>query len=343
MKKTILIDARHSNSDFTLDIVWAGLVDKFGSGNIIDWPPAPKHREGIPKIVGHAEKDYGSERRSMCYTPGGEKHPTYTVDEINSLLRTGQVERIFIDERDVSYGYYVKTIAPHVDVPVVVIAGCDRFDNDSPRKVQMMYGRRLEAMFLDNWIPEYDTLQRTFPMSYAVNFDHLWDTSKRAEWLNDKVYDICFMGYNSHGDRAVIIDHLMKKYGAKGNCLFVEKRPNTFDSFVPKREYFKMMAQSKICINVRGAASCGKALRFYEIPYVGSFMLSQTFGGKQVAPFEDNVHCKYFGTIDEMDRQIEWALSHPQEREVIASAGHRHFFENHTPRARIEYMYGKLK
>lgn len=339
--KVLFIESR-TGGDFTMDAVWAGLVDRFGPGNVIDFPPKEKHREGIPQATGDIEKDYGAERRSLCYTPNPGLLPILSKQDISRLLFSGEIERIFIDERDESFLIYSMLGARFTKVPVVVIAGHDRFWNRSPETLRDMYGANLQAMFLDNWRESYGSLKNAFPMSYATNFDHLWDSHLRAMFLRMKVYPICFMGYNSHGDRGKIVDHLVQKYGAEVNRLFVEKRPNTMDSFIRKNEYFRIMAQSKVCINLRGGAECGKALRFYEIPYVGSYMLSQRDNARQVYPFIDGVHCDYFSSIEELDQKIESALINDVRREEIAAAGHEHAMKYHTARARVDYIYGCL-
>jgi len=341
LKKTLFIDAR-KGGDFTLDAVWAGLVDRNGFENMIDWPPSEKHREGIPTVTGDVERDYGAERRSLCYTSDHGRLRNYDAPQINELIKSGQIERIFIDEREESYVLYLQLVARYYDIPVVVVAGHDRFLNTIPQ-LHKYYDKNLEKIFMDNWRPEYNSSSGVCPMSYATNFDHLWDVSERDSLLNDKVYDICFTGYNSHGDRGKIIDHLVEKYGEKGNCLFVEKRPNTMECFLPKREYFKKIAKSRVCLNLRGAAECGKALRFYEIPYVGSYMLSQRDQANQVMPFISRIHCDYFTNIEEMDAMIKWALDNPVEREEIARWGYRYAMEHHTARARVDHMYYNLR
>ena len=338
-KKVLFIDAR-KGGDFTLDALFAGLVDRLGFENVVDWPASEKRREGIPKVTGDIEKDYGAERRSLCYTPFFNKLKPWTLSEVNNLIRSGEIDMIFIDERQESFELYAHTIAHGAGIPVVVVAGHDRFWNDSPQALFQMYGRNLKAMFLDNWRENYRSLKNTYPMSYSTNFDHFWNVSKRDEYISNKLYNVCFMGYNSHGDRAVIVDHLLQKYGGTDNCLFVEKRPNTMQSFIRKEDYFKKMAQSKICINLKGGAECGKALRFYEIPYVGSYMLSQADNANQVHPFEDGVHCDYFRTVEDLDHLIGLNLDLEGPREKIAKAGHEHAMKFHTARARVDYIYG---
>lgn len=339
----LFIDAR-KGGDFTLDAMWAGLILKHGMENVIDYGPCvEKHREGIPVVTGNAEKDYGAERRSLGYVPGCTQMPIYTRCQINEMIKSGQISTIFLDEREESYILYLQLSAKWYNIPVVVIAGHDRFWNVNPDHpldiLHNYYGKNLVGLFADNWRDSYFESSYIYPMSYATNFDHLWDVSRRQEWLENKVYDVCFMGYNSHGDRATAIDHILKKYENSSNCVWVEKRPNIMDTFIRKTEYFKKMAQSKICINLRGGAECGKALRFYEIPYVGSYMLSQRFGGTQVHPFREGHECCYFSDLNELDQHISHMLQFPDEREKIAKAGYEHAMKFHTARARVDYIY----
>jgi hypothetical protein len=342
MKKVLFIESR-IGGDFTMDAVFAGLVNKYGAENVIDWPPKEKHREGIPQVTGDIEKDYGAERRSLCYTPEYQKAKLFHPDDINALFHRGEIERIFVDERMETFALYCQTMARYFPIPVVVIAGHDRFWNESPAKLREMYGKHLDMMFLDNWRPEYNDIPNARPMSYATNFDHLWDVSQREEFLKNKVYDVCFMGYNSHGDRARFVDHLTKRYGGKHNYLFVEKRPNTMEAFIRKSEYFKIMAQSRVCVNLVGGAECGKALRFYEIPYVGSAMLSQVDHAKQVNPFEHQKHCVYFSNEAELDNWVDILLGSDSYRETLAKAGHEHAMKYHTARARVDYIFQCLE
>ena len=341
MKKTLVIDPRVFSSEFALDPLWAGLVDKFGAENVIDYPPAPKHREGIPRITGNPEADYGAERRTLCYT--GKQFPEHTLFEVNDMLAHGEIERIFLDERDQSCAIYMQTMACFFNVPVVVVSGLDTFENDSPKTLQRWYGKNLEAMFLDNWRPEFDLYPNAFPMNNCVNFDHMWDIAHREDLLKDKIYDVSFMGYNSHPDREFYFDHLVEKYGTKGNFLFLEKRHNISDDFIMKKEYFRVIAQSKVCVNLRGSADCGKALRLYEIPYVGSAMVSQAYPVKQIHPFIDAEHCLYFKSICSMDFSIDLLLAYSKEREEMARAGHEHAMKYHTARARVDYVYECLE
>lgn len=345
-KKVIFIDTR-AGGDWALDLLFSGLVNVLGPGRVIDSPWQEKHRALKPVLTGDPETDWGAERRSFSYTPRNVMLPVYSPVQIRQMLAKGEVGLVIVDERAESWEQYCALgLNKLFNIPTIVVSGHDKFWNISPTWVyESYYKERLLCMFLDNWRDEYASL----PFSVAhynlsTNFDHLWDPSRRNELNADKKYDICFMGNNSHPVRMVAIKHVLERWKHLTNWIVLEDRPDKYDAFVPKRPYFETMAQSRICLNVRGAAEDGRALRFFEIPYVGSYMLSQTWPGMdhQIHP----ITCDYFSTLDELDARIQWALDNPVEREVKAAHGHIDaLLENSsTRRARemIEYCVDLL-
>lgn len=341
MKKTLVIDPK-SGGDFSLDLLFSGLLRRNGVANVIDFPAHEKHRRNVIRLTGDDERDYGIERSSLSFAPGCEDTQRLSADEIFKLLVAGEIERIFVDERDESYGLYVALKACFFKVPVIVVAGHDRFWNDSPQKVARMYGSNLEAIFVDDWQPEYDSIPYVKLTNLSANFDHLWNFSRREQLIANKKYDICFMGYNSSPSRDRFIGHILKKFGHLNNHIILEKRPDTFSDFVRHDDYFSKMAESRVCINLRGASVGGRALRYYEIPYVGSYMLSQRFDARLVRPFRDGLECGYFSDELELEVGIERALLDPFWRECIALAGRQHLERFHTARTRVDYIYEEL-
>lgn len=336
--KIVLIDTR-SGGDWSLDLVFAGLVRRFGPDRVIDYPPKEKHREGNIVFTGDAEADWGRERRSFGYTPYNQDISRHTQAEVATMVKRGEVGLIVTDERNESFEQYLRISAQFFDIPVVVIAGHDRFWNVSPSHVKdNMYGRKMPIMFLDNWTPEYDSLDFARVTNLSTNFDHFWERPKDAF----KKYDISFMGYNSHPARKVVIDHIRDRWKDLNMRIIFETRPDTMSAFVPRFEYFEDILRSRICLNVRGAAQDGRALRFYEIPYVGSFMLSQVTNANQLHPFIEGEHCSYFDSLDEMDKKIEFYLNDEEKREKIAKRGHEHLMRFHTVDARMDYIFEVL-
>lgn len=343
-RKVLHVDAREGG-DWGQDLLHAGLVKYLGPARVIDFPYHFKHREQVPLAFdGNPEHDWGLERRTLGYTPENHRVSFYSDEEIRDELRQGNIRMIFIDERDESYELYLRLRANFFDVPVVVVAGHDRFWNKSPEFVANRYGKNLEMMFLDNWRPEYGELGKkgikACIYSWSINFDHYWTPNRNQE----KIYDISFMGYNSHPDRARIVDHILSKWGHLKLKLDLERTPDTMRSYVRKSDYFDVMARSKVCLNLRGAAENGKTLRFYEIPYVGSCMLTQDSGADHPYEFTPGHKAVYFKDLKELDEKITWLFEKTNNpRWVdIARNGHDWAMAFHTVEARIKYMFAVI-
>jgi hypothetical protein len=341
VKKKLFIDSR-PGGDWGLDLFFSGLLYNLGPEFVIDFPSHEKHRMGRPILTGDREYDWGAERRSLSFTPSNLGVPISEQKDVVSEIRSGNIDTIFIDERRESFEIYMGLRADLTDIPVVVIAGHDQFQNVSPEWVKAnYYPRNLKMMYLDNWRGEYSKLPYARPYSWSVNFDHLWDPSERIDLLSKKEYDICFMGYSSHGNRSRYIDHVTDRWKQLNNHIFLERRPNSFDGFIPKRDYFRIIAQSRICLNLRGAAENGKTMRFYVIPYVGSYMLSEKFPGidKQLTP----IVCDSFSSTEELDLKIEWALENERAREKKAALNHWQACQNNSSRVRVRSILEDLK
>lgn len=342
-KKIILINPREG-SDFSLDLIYAGLVRKFGKENVIDYPFREKHRRGIPKLVNDDEKDYGLERGSLCYVEGCEDIRSFTRPEIVSSIQKDEIDYIFMDETDASYNYWLQiSLGGIFNIKTVVIAGHDSF-RGLPQAVASRLGNSFYHMFIDDWQESYN--HHDFPTSLinlSCNFDHLWS---RVDYQKDKKYDICFIGYNSNPIRRMIVDHIEKNWGHLNNCIIFEDRQDKFDRFVRHDEMFKLMAQSKICLNLPGASTGGRALRYYEIPYVGSCMLTMRFPAKLLYPFENLKSCLEFSSLDELDMQIDFARQKSSNSvfnyDIIANEGHRHCLLYHTVDARVDHLFKVL-
>lgn len=337
IKKVLLIDSREGG-DWSLDLLFAGLVNNLGVENVIDFPSHLKHRMGKPNLIGDNEKDWGAERMSLSYTHCYDKGRVWTRNDVISELRNNNIDMIFIDENVNSYNLFL-SIGGHIyETPVTVVSGHDKFWNVSPEWLKKNYYRNCKFMFLDNWRDEYNKVTNANVYNWSINFDHLWNQNRQ----NEKVYDISFMGYNSHPDRERFLSHIINKYNSKLKLNFVfETRPNSFAKFVNKHEYFKQISQSKICLNLRGAAENGKTLRFYEIPYVGACLLTQDSNAMQLYKFENNKHAAYFSNERELDDQIEMLLEDDNYK-LIATNGFEHATKYHSVSFRIKEILDKV-
>lgn len=250
---------------------------------------------------------------------------------LDILKRHGQIGRVWLDERMESFQRYRELGLDRTDARVVVVAGHDRFWNHSPEFVASLYGSKLEAMLLDNWYPRYADLPfRTRRIGWSCNFDHYWTRPERPP---EKDIDVSFIGYNSHPDRARYIDFIRGTFPDLRLHLVLETEPDSFGSFVPKAQYFDIIQRSRVALNLRGAADRGKTMRSYEIPYVGSCMLTQRIDDPGFEEdFVPRFHCEAFDGEQHLERILgflldsgRWAagLNGTEYREVIAAHGHR--------------------
>jgi hypothetical protein len=335
--KNLVIDNRQS-SDWGMDLLFAGLVKCLGPENVIDYPFHAKHRSP-PQFVGDQEKDWGAERKSMGYVPGASEVVSPSEQGIFGMLRRGEIARIFLDERPENYELYLKLKANFFSVPVVVVSGNDDFYCPSVAELRRRYGKNFRALFTENWRPAFDGQPDVHPYNLSINFDHYWNPSDRDTWLQEKEYDISFMGYGlSHPDRMRFMNHLYSKWRHLKTRTIFEDQPNTMRMYLRKRDYFEIMAKSRICLNLRGGAQNGKTLRFYEIPYVGSCMLTQDSGARQIHPLVQEEHCMYFSDEHQMDNAISFLLNNPDFREMIARNGHEFTMKYNTVETRVREM-----
>lgn len=330
----VVVDLR-DGGDWSLDLCFAGL--NANGRHVLDVPYRDKHREWWDVIEGRRQPDWGLERRTMGFVEsiGDDRRsviPNSTeLVTLDILKRRGAVDRVWLDERMESFVRYRELGLDRTDARVVVVAGHDRFWNHSPEFVASLYGDRLEAMLLDNWYDRYEDLPfMVRRIGWSCNFDHYWT---RPESLSEKDIDVSFIGYNSHPDRERYISFIRKAFPGLRLHLVLETEPDSFGKFVPKSQYFDVIQRSRIALNLRGAADRGKTMRAYEIPYVGSFMLSQAIDDPGMdEDFRNLEHCVYFHGEVQLVRQIEWFLGMgsgeaarvgESHREEVARRGHR--------------------
>lgn len=345
MSKKYVLIADRDGGDWSIDLFFAGLVKNVGIENVIVFPDRVKFKQGIPPLVGDDEKDYGTERRSACYVEEYEKLIYYKKQEIIKLLLQRQVEYIFVDETDSAYAKWIELVGPiqNITVKTVVIAGHDSFRGE-PEEVRRRYGKHFHYMFIDDWVDRFDKLsfKEKGIINFSCNFDHLWDSGLREVFNKNKIYDICFYGYNSRPVRKLVIDYVKDKYKHLNNAIVFEERPDTYNNFIRHKELYEIMSRSKICLNLPGASTGGKALRYYEIPYLGSCMVTQKTNAKLLYPFEHKINCLEFSTLPELDECIEYAYSIDNNGEymynILAKKGYEHCMKYHTASARVKYV-----
>ena len=89
---------------------------------------------------------------------------------------------------------------------------------------------------------------------------------------------------------------------------------------IPKAEYNQLIASALICPSVRGAG--WDTYRYWEIPFLGSVLLSQRLPIVIPNDFVEGEEAVRFDTVSDFRSRLQWLLEHPDAAEEIARAGH---------------------
>jgi len=120
--------------------------------------------------------------------------------------------------------------------------------------------------------------------------------------------------------------------------------------FSTHKEMNKIFNQSKINLNVPIINSPLPEFlnkyhpknRFYEIPGSGSFMLCG-YDDEACEQFQEDLHCAYYHSIEDLCEKVEYYLSHEKEIEQIAEAGYQHAVKYHQTKFRFKEMLNILE
>lgn len=102
--------------------------------------------------------------------------------------------------------------------------------------------------------------------------------------------------------------------------------------------YYQEIARSKIAVHIRGGGFTPSP-RYYEIPLLGTLLLSDT--PESVIPdnFEHGRHAVFFrNDLKDLEQLVRHYLHADKEREEIARAGKEHALKHHTCERRAEYF-----
>ena len=82
-------------------------------------------------------------------------------------------------------------------------------------------------------------------------------------------------------------------------------------------------------------------MRFFEIPVAGALQLSSACPEMETV-FKEGEHTLYYKNKNDLIKEIQYALNHPDEMEKIRKQGQELLLSNHTYDNRIENILNKL-
>jgi len=316
--KTLFLNS--SSFDYQQDLTYSGLVKVLGNANVIDYPWNPKFHLGYkryPKNLGYSGLTLPKLFRD-------------SFDDID-LVIVGSAKN------DVLQTY--AGILPKISgKPVLLLDGGDRAEiggdfyrlGSGNEYEEICRKRPFDLVLKREYLPAlHEAAANVYPFPFS--FPYNLEIPTCAE--DEKKYTVSFWGQQNPEIRTNALKLLQDKYDCRHNGTTLNQNFSTYRR--KGRFYLEEIARCKIVLNFRGGG--WDTMRYWEVPAVGSFMLSQKpriviphdfAAGRHVGACSD--------TLDDLIDQIDYYLAHPAERQTMAAQAREHLNRYHlnTSRAR---------
>lgn len=320
MMKILFINSL--SADYVQDLTYSGLVKVFGKENIIDYPWNKKYH--LP---------YKKYPKNLGYTSGSL---------FSSLLNRSfkNIDLVIVGSAKVdcfeSYLSILESIPTNVNTVFV-----DGGDQSEIARDLVIYGRpelygkviekrEFDYIFKREYLLESNHPSNVHPFPISFNMDRLPSIPQEYK------YDVSFWAVESDPIRVDALNLLQNEFDCAENGTV---RSQKFSRYKRKGDfYLQELAACKVVLNFRGGG--WDTMRYWEVPAVGAFMMSQNPGilipnnfihEKEVIFIKDD--------LSDLIDLAEYYRKHDDVREKIAQNGHQKLLAYHTDVKRIEYMF----
>ena len=322
--KILYLCSRHY--DYLQDLTYSGLTKVHGKENIIDYPWNPKFH--IP---------YKSYPKNLGISGFALPRIYFDIDKIDLVI-------LACAKKDV-LAAYSKLLPKISNKPIVFLDGGDypevgsdfyRF-NLSPSYDDILKTRPFDMIFKREFIPAlHEGDKKVFPFPFSFPYNLYIPTCPEK----DKKYDVSFWAQQIPEIRANALRLLDGKYDCNQNGTTLNQSFKTYKR--SGKFYLEEIARCKIVLNFRGGG--WDTLRYWEVPAVGSFMISQK---PQIAipnNFEEGKHVSWCSdSLDDLIEKIDYYLNHTAERETMALQSREHLMKYHLNTSRASYLLEEVK
>ncbi|MAG24896.1 hypothetical protein CMI47_04880 [Candidatus Pacearchaeota archaeon] len=151
-----------------------------------------------------------------------------------------------------------------------------------------------------------------------------------------KMVDFYFRGDSSSRERSRIVSEV-RKNKMVNSSLFVYDGGSKSKKKISEKKFFKELANSKICLNVKGNGySC---FRYQEIPSVGSIIATPNYPLITSNDYEDMVSCIKFSSLEDLNKKMNKVLSSKDLASDMSGKSVEVFRRYHTTEKRfLEFM-----
>ena len=314
------------SADYIQDLTYSGLVKSFSFYDIKDYPYNQKYHiayRSYPKNLGYIKN-------------------SFFKSFITRFLKN--FDYVFLASAKVrAFKAYLKIIKyiPK-KTPIIFIDGGDS-SKGIGRDLEV-YGnyelyeeaiaiRKFDYIFKREYLIDTNYEKNIFPLPMSFNYD-------RLPYLDyDFKYNLSFWAVESHKIRTDALKLLENKFDCKQNGTVLNQE---FKNYNRRGDfYLQELARSKIVLNFRGGG--WDTLRYWEVPAIGRFLISQKPRILIPNNFRDKkelIFCK--DDLSDLEDLCKFYLKNEDKREEIAKNALIFSKKYHSDKERVSYIFSKI-
>ncbi|HEY0719654.1 MAG TPA: glycosyltransferase [Gammaproteobacteria bacterium] len=322
--RLLFINSR--KSDYLEDQLFSGLTELLGSENVIPFPVNSHYYFSLKSYP----RNMGLSRGALNYLPDRFTNRAALKAMAFDAVIIGSTKRDTFE-----HFLQIASLIP-ATLPLIYIDGGDwpEIGGDARRMnfeglfQQAFRQRQPQLIFKRECLlgKEYPGNVIPLPMAFKPQPDFI-PAAKR--------YEVTLWCVESDPIRTQALQLLQGRYDCTANGSVPGQQ---FRSYQRKGlNYLRELSASKIACNFRGVG--WDTMRYWEIPGVNTFMVTQRPGIIIPDNFVDGEHVVYCkDDLSDFLQLLDYYLQHETEREEIAANGHRHLLQHHTHRQRADYF-----
>lgn len=297
-----IIYINRNKSDYLQDLLYTGLVKTLGLSNVVEFPWNNKFHLNLkkyPKNMGLVKGSFFSSlfnkirSNDFSLVIVASCHPD-TLKKYLSIIGNidKSVKTVFIDGGD----------WPEVAGDLDRVGGKDLYE-------KILSIRPFDHVFKREYLLDKNYDNNIHALPFGFNFDRLPKINRQYR------YDVAFWAVESDPIRQSALSLLENKFDCASNGTV---RNQVMKKYKRKGDYYlQELARCKVSLNFRGAG--WDTLRYWEVPALGGFMISQ----KPEILIRDNfvdgkeiVYCN--NDLSDLIDLCEYYLKNDDKRELIA-------------------------
>jgi hypothetical protein len=299
---------------YGLDVLFDGLCDCLGDGNVVDFPwkptlhggetqehrhyPCRFNRQGIARSVEAICAEL--EAKSFDFILFGDVEGSIPAAEVGAILNA------------------------RGDCPVFLMDAVDQMGNFRDRVLQRIGLPHFEGCFKREMHRAVDYGPNTWPMPFAYS-----GALGLQVPVEERAHEFFWAGQRFFGQRRLYVEMLERRFGWNLGVKYSQS------------EYQARIRTSRMGLNCFGMGF--DTVRYWELPAQGCMLLSDRLPIHIPHNFEDGVQAVFFDDLGQLVDKLSYYCAHPGEAMGIAEAGRLHFQQYHTNEARAGQLLGRVQ